>query len=95
MLITDDNPRGEDPAAIRAAALAGARAAEHAEVVEVADRGVAIDTALDLARSGDVVAVLGKGHETGQEVGGVVHPFSDGARIAAWSRRHQQGEERA
>jgi UDP-N-acetylmuramoyl-L-alanyl-D-glutamate--2,6-diaminopimelate ligase len=95
VVITDDNPRSEDPAAIRAAALAGARAAGHAEVVEVADRAVAIHTALDRARSGDVVAVLGKGHETGQEVGGVVLPFSDSGCIAEWSRRHQQAVERA
>jgi UDP-N-acetylmuramoyl-L-alanyl-D-glutamate--2,6-diaminopimelate ligase len=94
LVITDDNPRSEDPGAIRAAALAGARWAAHAEVVEVADRAVAIHTALGRARSGDVVAVLGKGHETGQEVGGVVLPFSDGACIEDWSR-HQQGEEGA
>ena len=95
VVITDDNPRSEDPAAIRAAALAGARAAVHAEVIEVPDRGVAIHAALDRARSGDVVAVLGKGHETGQEIGGVVLPFSDGACIEDWSRRHQQSEEGA
>jgi UDP-N-acetylmuramoyl-L-alanyl-D-glutamate--2,6-diaminopimelate ligase len=95
VVITDDNPRHEDPAAIRATALAGARAADHVDVLEVADRGLAIETALNLARRGDVVAVLGKGHETGQEVAGVVHPFSDGACIDDWSRRHQPGEDRA
>ncbi len=92
VVITDDNPRTEEPATIRAAALAGARAAAHAEVVEVADRAVAIRTALDRARSGDVVAVLGKGHETGQEVAGVVLPFSDSDCIEEWSRGQQPGE---
>jgi len=56
--------------------LEGARAGT-AEVVEVGDRRAAIATALGLARPGDIVVVAGKGHETGQEVQGVVHPFDD------------------
>ncbi|WP_420313567.1 UDP-N-acetylmuramoyl-L-alanyl-D-glutamate--2,6-diaminopimelate ligase [Actinopolymorpha alba] len=79
-IITDDNPRSEDPAAIRAAALEGARAlpaADRGEVTEVGDRREAIRCALDAARPGDTVLVLGKGHEQGQEVAGVVHPFDD------------------
>ncbi|MDP3968649.1 MAG: UDP-N-acetylmuramoyl-L-alanyl-D-glutamate--2,6-diaminopimelate ligase [Nocardioides sp.] len=75
LVVTDDNPRTEDPAAIRAAVLAGA--AGPAEVREVGDRRAAIAEAVALARSGDTVVVAGKGHETGQEVAGVVHPFDD------------------
>ncbi|MBC9732093.1 UDP-N-acetylmuramoyl-L-alanyl-D-glutamate--2,6-diaminopimelate ligase [Nocardioides sp. zg-578] len=75
LVVTDDNPRTEDPAAIRAAVLAGATGG--AEVVEVGDRRAAIREALGRAGSGDVVLVAGKGHETGQEVAGVVHPFDD------------------
>ncbi|QUF03059.1 UDP-N-acetylmuramoyl-L-alanyl-D-glutamate--2,6-diaminopimelate ligase [Actinosynnema pretiosum subsp. pretiosum] len=80
LVVTDDNPRSEDPAAIRAAVLAGALEvpeAERGEVVEIGDRGAAIAHAVSLAAAGDVVVVAGKGHETGQEVAGVVHPFSD------------------
>ena len=76
LVVTDDNPRGEDPAAIRAEILAGTREGA-AEVVEVGDRRAAIHEALGRARAGDVVLVAGKGHETGQEVGGVVLPFDD------------------
>jgi UDP-N-acetylmuramoyl-L-alanyl-D-glutamate--2,6-diaminopimelate ligase len=89
VVITDDNPRSEDPAVIRAAAAAGAREAGTADVIEVADRGIAIETALSTARRGDVVAVLGKGHERGQEVAGVVHPFSDAECLLDWSRDHE------
>jgi UDP-N-acetylmuramoyl-L-alanyl-D-glutamate--2,6-diaminopimelate ligase len=75
VVVTDDNPRTEDPASIRAAVLAGARGP--AEVVEVGDRRLAIREALRRARPGDVVLIAGKGHESGQEVGDVVHPFDD------------------
>jgi len=78
VIVTDDNPRSEDPAAIRAAAIEGARAAVPAvELREVGDRREAIGTAIGLAGPGDTVVVLGKGHETGQDVGGVIHPFDD------------------
>jgi UDP-N-acetylmuramoyl-L-alanyl-D-glutamate--2,6-diaminopimelate ligase len=79
-VITDDNPRSEDPAAIRAAARQGAvavPAAERGEVVEVGGRRDAIEWALRHARRGDTVLVLGKGHEQGQEVSGLVQPFDD------------------
>jgi UDP-N-acetylmuramoyl-L-alanyl-D-glutamate--2,6-diaminopimelate ligase len=76
LVVTDDNPRGEDPAAIRKAVLAGA-AGGRATVLEIGDRRAAIAEALSRAGTGDVVLVLGKGHETGQEVDGVVHPFDD------------------
>jgi UDP-N-acetylmuramoyl-L-alanyl-D-glutamate--2,6-diaminopimelate ligase len=76
LVVTDDNPRTEDPAAIRAAVMEGARAGS-AEVIEEGDRRSAIATALRLAAPGDIVVVAGKGHETGQEVAGTVHPFDD------------------
>jgi UDP-N-acetylmuramoyl-L-alanyl-D-glutamate--2,6-diaminopimelate ligase len=76
LVVTDDNPRTERPAAIRAAVVEGARRGP-AEVIEEGDRRAAIATALRLARPGDIVVVAGKGHETGQEVDGVVHPFDD------------------
>ncbi len=76
LVITDDNPRTEDPATIRAAMRAGADRGA-AEVVEIGDRRAAIFEAIGRARSGDVVLVAGKGHETGQEIQGVVHPFDD------------------
>ena len=80
LIATDDNPRTEDPAAIRAAMLAGALgvpAGERGEVLEVGDRRAAIEAAVAQVRPGDVVVIAGKGHETGQEINGVVHPFSD------------------
>ena len=85
LVVTDDNPRSEDPAAIRAAILQGARtaAAARAEVTEVGERRTAIRHAIALARPGDTVLVAGKGHETGQEVAGVVHPFDDRDEVRA------------
>ena len=80
LVVTDDNPRSEEPAAIRRAMLDGALAvpaAERGEVVEVGDRAAAIAAAVAAAAAGDTVLVAGKGHETGQEVAGVVHPFDD------------------
>ncbi|MFG3712044.1 UDP-N-acetylmuramoyl-L-alanyl-D-glutamate--2,6-diaminopimelate ligase [Micromonospora sp. NPDC047730] len=83
VLVTDDNPRTEHPAAIRAEVLDGARrAGTAARVEEVPDRRAAIDAAVRLAEPGDVIAVLGKGHERGQEIGGEVHPFDDRTELA-------------
>lgn len=76
LIVTDDNPRTEEPAAIRAEILAGARHGS-AEVLEVDGRRAAIATALDRAGPGDVVLIAGKGHETGQEIDGITHPFDD------------------
>ena len=76
VVVTDDNPRSEDPAAIRAAVLEGARGGR-AEVVEQGDRRLAIREAVRRARAGDVVLIAGKGHETGQKIGSVEHPFDD------------------
>ena len=75
-IVTDDNPRGEDPRAIRAAVLAGCPGA-----IEIGDRAAAIAAGLDLLRAGDVLAVAGKGHEQGQTIGGVVLPFDDVATV--------------
>ncbi|RBY77150.1 UDP-N-acetylmuramoyl-L-alanyl-D-glutamate--2,6-diaminopimelate ligase [Geodermatophilus sp. TF02-6] len=79
LVVTDDNPRSEDPAAIRAAVLAGVPADRRGAVLEVGDRRAAIAEAVARARPGDAVLVAGKGHETGQEAGGTLHPFDDRA----------------
>ena len=84
LIVTDDNPRSEDPAAIRSAMLSGARAADGAgEILEIGDRREAIVRAVALAQPGDILFLAGKGHESGQEAGGVVHPFSDRDELAA------------
>ncbi len=72
VIVTDDNPRSEDPAAIRKAVLAGAPNA-----IEVGDRRAAIAEAIAMAKAGDIVLVAGKGHEQGQIVGDLVLPFDD------------------
>ena len=81
VIVTDDNPRGEDPEEIRAAVLDGARGAgTGAHIEEVGGRRHAIARAVELAApagSAATIAVVGKGHETGQEIRGVVHPFDD------------------
>lgn len=84
VIVTDDNPRSEDPAAIRAAVLKGAPGAR-----EIGDRAAAIAEAVRGARAGDVVVIAGKGHETGQISGAVTRPFSDiaEARKAAQETR--------
>jgi UDP-N-acetylmuramoyl-L-alanyl-D-glutamate--2,6-diaminopimelate ligase len=71
-ILTSDNPRSEDPRAILDEVLAGAPSLE----VEP-DRAHAIAAAIAGAEAGDVVLIAGKGHEQGQEVDGVVHPFDD------------------
>jgi UDP-N-acetylmuramoyl-L-alanyl-D-glutamate--2,6-diaminopimelate ligase len=84
LVVTDDNPRSEDPVAIRAAMLAGALtvpAAERAEVLEIPGRAAAIAAAVRDAHPGDTVLVAGKGHETGQEIAGVVHEFDDRSEL--------------
>ena len=74
-VLTSDNPRREDPFAIIAEVEAGA-ASGRSLVVEI-DRRVAIARALRSARPGDVVVIAGKGHESGQEIGGITRPFDD------------------
>ena len=83
LVVTDDNPRTEDPAAIRAAVLEGARTVEGAEVLEIGDRREAIRHAVASAGPGDTVVIAGKGHETGQEIQGTVHPFDDRDELRA------------
>lgn len=84
VIITDDNPRSEDPAQIRAAMRAGALAESgRGEVRELGDRAEAIAAAVNWAQPGDVVLVAGKGHEAGQEIRGVKHPFDDRDVLAA------------
>ena len=75
VIVTDDNPRGEDGDAIVAQIVAGMRAPERATVER--DRARAIDIAIAQARAGDAVLIAGKGHETYQEIGGAKHPFDD------------------
>ena len=72
VIVTDDNPRSEDPAAIREAVRAGCPDAR-----DIGDRAAAIAAALNLLQPGDVLAVAGKGHEQGQTIGGTVLPFDD------------------
>ncbi|QQN63113.1 UDP-N-acetylmuramoyl-L-alanyl-D-glutamate--2,6-diaminopimelate ligase [Bradyrhizobium diazoefficiens] len=78
VIITDDNPRSEKPEAIRAAILATAKGA-----CEIGDRAAAIRAAIEELEDGDALLVAGKGHETGQIVGGEVLPFSDHEAVAA------------
>ena len=82
VLVTDDNPRTEDPAAVRAEVLAGANRGT-AQVLDVPGREAAIAEAVRRAGDADVVALLGKGHERGQEIAGLVHPFDDREVLAA------------
>ncbi|HWA63109.1 MAG TPA: cyanophycin synthetase, partial [Caulobacteraceae bacterium] len=71
-IVTDDNPRSEDPAAIRAEIMAGT-----VGLKEIGDRRAAIRAAAAMLEAGDVLVVAGKGHEQGQTIAGVVHPFDD------------------
>ncbi|HRP10468.1 MAG TPA: UDP-N-acetylmuramoyl-L-alanyl-D-glutamate--2,6-diaminopimelate ligase [Terricaulis sp.] len=72
VIVTDDNPRSEAPAAIRAEIIAGAPRAR-----EIGDRAAAIREAVAMLKPGDALMIAGKGHETGQIIKGVTHPFSD------------------
>ena len=75
-IVTDDNPRSEPPAAIRAQVLAGA-----AGLVEIAGRREAIEAAAETLQAGDVLVVAGKGHETGQIIGAETLPFNDAEQL--------------
>ena len=93
VVVTDDNPRSEPTAAIRAAVLDGTTrvsSADRARVIEVAGRAEAVRAAVGLTSGGqDTVLVAGKGHEQGQEVAGVVHPFDDRA-VLRDALRHRE-----
>ena len=85
-VFTSDNPRSEDPLGILAEMLHGVLGVpqgERARLIIEPDRAAAIDLAVGMAGKGDVVLVAGKGHETGQYVGGTVLPFDDAAVTAA------------
>lgn len=79
VIITNDNPRGEDEKSIIADILDGAESG----CAVVPDRARAIRQAISTARRGDIVLIAGKGHERYQEIGGVKHPFSDAAKVRA------------
>jgi UDP-N-acetylmuramoyl-L-alanyl-D-glutamate--2,6-diaminopimelate ligase len=89
VIVTSDNPRSEDPVAIIAEVLQGTGV----EVEMDPDRRTAIERAVAVASEGDVVVIAGKGHEQGQEIGGVVHPFDDRAvaREALLALAHEKG----
>jgi UDP-N-acetylmuramoyl-L-alanyl-D-glutamate--2,6-diaminopimelate ligase len=78
VIVTDDNSRSENPAVIRAAILAEAKGA-----TEIGDRTEAIRAGIAELKSGDVLLIAGKGHETGQIIGDRVVPFSDHEAVAA------------
>ena len=82
-IVTDDNPRSEDPAAIRRAVREGCP-----DALEIGDRRAAIRHAVGQMRGGDVVIIAGKGHEQGQIVGGTTHPFDDATEAAEALRLH-------
>ncbi len=77
-IVTDDNPRSEEPAAIRAAIMAAAPGA-----IEIGDRRAAIREAVAMLHAGDTLIVAGKGHEEGQTTGAVTLPFSDHDEVRA------------
>jgi UDP-N-acetylmuramoyl-L-alanyl-D-glutamate--2,6-diaminopimelate ligase len=78
VIVTDDNPRSEDPATIRAEVLAAAPGAR-----DIGDRADAIRAAVAGLKAGDVLVIAGKGHETGQYIKSEVHPFSDREQAVA------------
>ncbi|WP_254275146.1 UDP-N-acetylmuramoyl-L-alanyl-D-glutamate--2,6-diaminopimelate ligase [Halomonas sp. 3H] len=92
LVVTDDNPRGEEPARIRAAVLAGLSAPARGGALEIDGRAAAIARVLAEAGDDDVVLIAGKGHETYQEMAGVRHPFSDLAEAERALDRRATGE---
>lgn len=88
-IVTSDNPRSENPAEIAAEVMRGAKAVPGADVRVVVDRGDAIGAAIGLAHEGDIVLILGKGHEQGIEVHGAVIPFAD--RLVALNALSERG----
>jgi UDP-N-acetylmuramoyl-L-alanyl-D-glutamate--2,6-diaminopimelate ligase len=95
VLVTSDNPRGEDPHAIMAAIEEGLVASGNREYRMLPDRRDAIRRAMTIAGPGWAVLVAGKGNESGQEIAGVVQPFSDRDEIARAWRERTSAEQRA
>ena len=91
VVLTSDNPRSEDPDVIRASVRSGIEASR--DVIEEPDRRRAIRRGLEAAGPEDLVLILGKGHEAGQEIGGVIEPFDD--REVALEELHALSEESA
>jgi UDP-N-acetylmuramoyl-L-alanyl-D-glutamate--2,6-diaminopimelate ligase len=87
VIVTNDNPRSEEPLAIVEEILQGAGTDVEIDL----DRRSAIDTAIGSAAPGDVVLIAGKGHEQGQEIAGVIHPFDDREVARAALRRLRVG----
>ena len=79
VIITDDNPRHEEPAAIRAAILSGMQQPS----LQIADRRKAIEAAITMAKPGDIILIAGKGHESTQQIGDLKIPFSDRQLVTA------------
>ncbi|WP_342641933.1 UDP-N-acetylmuramoyl-L-alanyl-D-glutamate--2,6-diaminopimelate ligase [Rhodoligotrophos ferricapiens] len=86
-IVTDDNPRSEDPAKIRAQVLAGCPGG-----IDGGDRPSAIRLGLTMLKPGDILVVAGKGHETGQEIAGRVLPFSDQEEIRLAAQNYNKSE---
>jgi UDP-N-acetylmuramoyl-L-alanyl-D-glutamate--2,6-diaminopimelate ligase len=86
VIVTDDNPRGEDPARIRSSILEGAPRA-----IEIVDRRMAIETAVNMLKPGDVLLLAGKGDESEITIGDSVVPFSDRA-VALNAIAHREGK---
>ncbi|MRJ09994.1 UDP-N-acetylmuramoyl-L-alanyl-D-glutamate--2,6-diaminopimelate ligase [Ornithobacterium rhinotracheale] len=76
-ILTSDNPRSEDPEVILAEMEAGVQPQNFRKYLKITDRKEAIKTAINMAESGDIVLIAGKGHENYQEIKGVKHPFDD------------------
>ncbi|VAV88481.1 UDP-N-acetylmuramoylalanyl-D-glutamate--2,6-diaminopimelate ligase, partial [hydrothermal vent metagenome] len=91
-IVTDDNPRGEDPAAIRKDIMAGIK-----DALDIGDRRKAIARAIKIAGAEDIILLAGKGHETGQIIGDRTIPFDDVeiARECAREQTSKQTSERA
>ncbi len=83
VIVTDDNPRTEEPAAIRAEVMRGC-----AQAREIGERGEAIRVAIETLENGDVLVIAGKGHEQGQYIGEEIRPFDDAAEARARAREH-------
>nr|VDG63257.1 UDP-N-acetylmuramoylalanyl-D-glutamate--L-lysine ligase [Streptococcus thermophilus] len=95
VIITDDNPRTEDPAAIRAAVKQGAESVADrpsTDIREVASRAQAIDDLVAWAEPGDAIIVVGKGHEVGQIIGETTHHFDDREEVASALARREGKE---